>query len=173
MVLWVLNLSRIILSERGLCVVMIFFFSGCIEHWAFSGCCRLGWFLSLGAGEWEFDRQPRGPWGQRSWAVSSICCWKSLCGGGECWDKMGCPGKWWGRICKSAFVQCQGAKGCSCPVQGWISHLLTPHGVLGDTGPSPASPGSSERSKNQFLLANNIDNFNGRSLGERNILFWR
>lgn len=143
MVLWVLNLSRIILSKRGLCVVMGFF-SGCVEHGAFSGCCRLGWFCSWGAGEWEFDRQPRGPahWGQRSWAGSSICCLKSLCGGGECWDRMGCPGKWWGRndlqVCLYSLPAVPG--GCSCPVQGWISHLLTPPwGAGGDRSFSSCS----------------------------------
>lgn len=49
MVLWVLNLSRIILSKRGLCVVMGFFQAALnTEH-------------SQGAaGEQEFDRQPRG-----------------------------------------------------------------------------------------------------------------
>lgn len=46
----VLNLSRIILSKRRSCAVM-FFLKGCIEHWVFSGCSRLGWFCSLGAGE--------------------------------------------------------------------------------------------------------------------------
>lgn len=41
--------------------------------------------------------------------------------------QMGCPGKCWGRICKSIFIpclQCWGARG----VQEWISHLQHPHG---------------------------------------------
>lgn len=59
MVLWVLNLSRIILSKRGLCVVM--FFAGCVEHWALSGCCRLGWLRSLGAGSGSLTGSPGDP----------------------------------------------------------------------------------------------------------------
>lgn len=48
----------------------------------------------------------------------------------------------------------------SLPGEGWISHLPW---AAGGSGPSPASPGSSQK-QNQFLLAKNIDNFNRRSL---------
>lgn len=156
MVLWVLNLSRITLSKRGLCVVMGFFQAVLSTEHPQGAADSDGSALweqgsgSLTGSPGELHTGDRGAGLWAPYAVWKVCVEEESAG--TRWGVQGNDGE--ESVNLPSFPACSAREpgGCSCPVQAAgvgfpPPDIPTSHGVLGGTCPSPAVILGAQRSK--------------------------